>query len=239
MIVSAHQPHYLPWIGFINKIYLSDVYMMMDNMTYTNNSYINRNRIMTSRGVSYLTVPLIKPFKLKTKINELIIEDQTNANWNSKHLKSIKHNYAKGAGFKDFFPLLEDLLLKKHELYINLLYSNISTILNYLEIKTTIKLASEYNIEGNKEDELMINILKNSNCSELLLGLGASKSYVNFDYIYNRGYNVLIQKFEHPVYSHKSKHFVKGISIIDLILNNSRPDAINIIKNCGKTEALK
>jgi hypothetical protein len=236
MIVSAHQPHYFPWIGYFNKIHLSDVFMLMDNMNYTKNSFIGRNRIVNSKGLQYISVPLIKPNGLNTKINELIIDNKTRANWNIKNLRAIKHNYYKGIGFNDFFPIIESILSKKHEFYINLSNEIIFSILKYLDINTKIILASNTNTIGNKEDELIVKILDDSGCKSMLLGLGASLSYVNKNYINSSGYSLICQNFEHPIYGQNTKNFQKGVSIIDLILNLSQKDAIETVKNAGNTK---
>lgn len=236
MIVSAHQPHYLPWIGYFNKIHLSDVFMLMDNMVYTNKGYINRNRILTKNGVQYLSVPLIKPNGLNTKINELIIESDNRKIWNEKHLRAIRHNYSKGAGFKSFFPLLENSLMHKYELFCSLQKEIIISILDYLNINTEIILASETGTHGNKETELISNIIKDAGCDSILLGMGASLEYVDKDIILSKGYTVYTQKFNHPEYTQKSSSFVKGLSIIDMLLSVNRDEAIFMVKNAGSTK---
>jgi hypothetical protein len=238
MIVSAHQPHYLPWVGYINKIYLSDVFLLMDNMTFTNKGYISKNRIMSSRGVQFLTVPVIKPYGLSTKINELIIDTRTRANWNLKHLRSLKHNYAKGVGFDEFYPIIESVLEKKHDLYFDLQYDLIKIILNYLNINTKVQLASEKSTQGAKETELIVNILKDTNCNQMLLGLGASNNYVDFDYVNKAGFKICQQEFSHPRYKQNRDVFVSGISIVDLIFCNSKQEASNLVKNCGSVKQI-
>jgi len=236
LIVSAHQPHYLPWIGYFNKIYLSDVFMLMNNLVYTNKGYISKNRILTNKGWRYITVPLIKPNGYQTKINELLIENESQANWRVKHLRTIKHHYEKGKGFSSFFPILENELLKDSLNYFDLQHNLIKSIMDYLKINTVIQLGSEKNTFGTKENELIINILKDSNCNQMLLGIGASNNYVDKSYVTNKGYSLLRQDFNHPFYKQPYKNeIVNGLSIVDLIFNTSREEAEYIVKNCGKT----
>ena len=233
MIVSAHQPHYLPWTGYINKIYLSDVFMIMDNMVYTNKGYINRNRILNRRGIQYLTVPLIKPYGLLTKINELLIDTKTRSNWNAKHLRGIRHNYAKGKGFYDFFPRLESVLTEKYDRYFDLQFALIKLILLYLEIDVKIVLASANNTGGIKETELIEHIIQDAGGDKMLLGLGASTKYVDVDYVKEKGYDIVLQNFTHPIYKQKGDLFIEGVSVIDLILNNTREESIAMVKQSG------
>ena len=240
MIVSAHQPHYLPWIGYFNKIHLSDVFMIMDNMVYTSKGFISKNRILTNKGWQYLTVPLIKPNGFQTKINELIIENESQANWKIKHLRTIKHHYQKGQGFDHFFPIFENELLKKSYHYFELQLRLIKCIVKYLNISTEIKLGSEQSTGGIKERELIINILKDSDCSDMLLGIGASNKYIDKTYITSKGYRILGQEFSHPKYEQiNTSETINGLSVIDLIFNTTRQDAETIVKNCGKIKQLK
>lgn len=233
MIVSAHQPHYLPWIGYVNKIYLSDVFMVMDNMIYTNKGFINRNRIINSKGVQYISVPLLKPNGLITKINELTIDNRAHSNWNIKHLRSIKHNYSKGLGYNFFFPLLEDVLIRKNEHFFSLQMDLIRLILYYLKIDVKIIIASETQTVGIKEKDLILNIIRDSNCNKMLLGLGASNQYVDKEFITKNGGEVIHQNFSHPVYIQRSRSFISGVSIIDLLLNVPQDDAIFFVKHSG------
>ncbi|MGO8710493.1 MAG: WbqC family protein [Rhizomicrobium sp.] len=58
MIISIHQPAYLPWLGFFDRIAGSDVFIVLDNVQFERNSFINRNRIKTPDGPIWLTVPV-------------------------------------------------------------------------------------------------------------------------------------------------------------------------------------
>ena len=58
MIVSIHQPQYLPWLGYFDKIDRADVFVLLDTVQYKKNEWQNRNRIKTARGAQWLTVPV-------------------------------------------------------------------------------------------------------------------------------------------------------------------------------------
>ena len=49
MIVAIHQPHYLLWIGYFDKIDRADVFVPLDNVQYRKDEWQNRNRIKTSQ----------------------------------------------------------------------------------------------------------------------------------------------------------------------------------------------
>lgn len=58
MILTAHQPVYLPWLGLFHKIALSDTYVYFDDVRYQMKDWNNRNHIKTVQGPLWLTVPV-------------------------------------------------------------------------------------------------------------------------------------------------------------------------------------
>ena len=50
MMVAAHQPAYLPWLGYLAKIAAADLFVVMDDLQYEAQNFQNRNRIKTGTG---------------------------------------------------------------------------------------------------------------------------------------------------------------------------------------------
>ena len=91
MILTAHQPVYLPWLGLFHKIWLSDTYVFFNTVQYLPKEWMNRNKIKTFNGEIYLTVPVLKKGFLEKKNNE--IEINNNTNWQKKHFGRSLKNY--------------------------------------------------------------------------------------------------------------------------------------------------
>jgi hypothetical protein len=81
MIVGIHQPNFIPWLGYFYKILKSDIFIILDDVQYTKNSFINRNKIKTPNNSQWLTLPVKKQFG--QLINEVEII----------HLESTKKKY--------------------------------------------------------------------------------------------------------------------------------------------------
>src|SRR5438876_6902053 len=59
MIVTIHQPNYLPYLGFFHKLANADVFVVYDTAQYSKQLGLhNRNRIKTPQGAQWLTVPV-------------------------------------------------------------------------------------------------------------------------------------------------------------------------------------
>jgi hypothetical protein len=89
LIVAVHQPQYLPWLGYFDKIRRADIFSYLDCVQYKKNDWQNRNRIKTSQGWQWLTVPV--RFQFPEKICEVKI-NQT-VKWHKKHLQALVTNY--------------------------------------------------------------------------------------------------------------------------------------------------
>ena len=57
---AIHQPQYLPYLGFFHKVAQSDVFVVMDDAQFQRRGVQHRNRIKTSAGEQWLTVPVTK-----------------------------------------------------------------------------------------------------------------------------------------------------------------------------------
>jgi WbqC-like protein family len=60
VIVAAHQPHFLPWIGYLAKVAACDLFVVMDDLQYEAQNFQNRNRVKINHGALWLTVPLVR-----------------------------------------------------------------------------------------------------------------------------------------------------------------------------------
>ena len=105
MIVAIHQPQYLPWLGYFNKMMASDIFCYLDNVQYKKNEWQNRNKILSKDGWQWLTVPVLHRFG--QDIREIVIN--STERWRHKHLQALQTNYAKAPFFKKYFPEIQSL----------------------------------------------------------------------------------------------------------------------------------
>ena len=102
MILTAHQPVYLPWLGLFDKIALADTFVLFDKVQYQPKDYNNRNQIWTPNHDEpmWLTVPVYtNGHRLKT-IDQ--IEINNTLPWQRKHWKSIEQSYRKAKYWDDY-----------------------------------------------------------------------------------------------------------------------------------------
>jgi len=214
MIVAIHQPNFLPWIGYFYKIAKSDIFVFLDNVQYTKNSFINRNKIKTSQDVIWLTIPI--SFKFGQLINEVKIDNKTD--WRKKHLRTLEMNYKRSNFFKEVFELIKRIYYLKN--WQNLSDFNISlikTIISYLDLNKTLVQSSSLDIQG-KNTKLLIQIVKKVDGDVYLSGFGGAK-YQEETSFKNEGIELVYYNFRHPAYKQLWNDFIPNLSIIDLLFN--------------------
>lgn len=232
-IIAIHQPNFLPWLGFFYKILKSDVFVFLDNVQFSKNSYTNRVKIKTPVGEQWLTVPIFQNFGQiikEVKINNSI-------NWREKHLKTLEMNYKKSGFFSEVISIIEKIYYSNHwvflsELNIDLIFA----ICDYLGIKNNFCLASELNITG-KSTELLISIVKNLRGNVYLSGSGGI-NYQDEMMFEKNSISLIYSDFNHPKYTQLwSAEFIKGLSIIDLLFNYGKK-SINILRGYNEENHL-
>jgi len=139
MIVSIHQPNYLPYLGFFRKMLHSDIFILYDTAQYSKNEFHNRNRIKTARGVQWLTVPVrrtgLQPIRS--------VEIARNLGWAAKHRKAIEANYRRATHYSSYAPELAEILSRDWNGLSDLNTEVVKTIARWLSISTKIVLTSQ------------------------------------------------------------------------------------------------
>jgi hypothetical protein len=216
MIISIHQPQYIPWIPYFSKIYQSDVFVFLDDVQYQKNGLQNRNFILCKNGPTRLTIPVSCRFG--DKINEAKIADN---NILEKHWQTIEQCYKQAKIFSEINPLLQEIYKKDYTLLSELNIEIIKGILSFLSIKTELIKSSEIGKQGTKSD-LILYICKHVQADTYLTGSGGL-DYLNIEDFRKAGIRIQILKYNFKPYSqHNSGEFVDKLSILDLLFNQGR-----------------
>lgn len=221
MVVAIHQHNFLPWIGYFYKIMQSDVFVFLDNVQYSKNSFINRNKIKTPHGAKWLTVPV------KYESRELIKNIKTNneTDWRKKHLKTLEMNYKKSRCFKELFEgLTRSYSSAEFDKLASFNIHLIEFILRYLGVDKRIVKASDLDVEG-RSTELLVQIVKSVNGTTYLSGFGG-ENYQEEELFAEDGIALKCYDFEHPDYSQLWGEFIPNLSIIDFLFNTSPKKAL-------------
>lgn len=223
MILSAHQPCYLPWLGLFNKINLCDTFCIFDIVQYQRKDFNNRNKIILNNDVFWLTVPVDDSKRFNRKINEIKIVGNL---WKRKHLKTIENAYKKTEYFDRYYQTLSKIINKNFIYLVDLNYELLIFFLDSLEIKKKLIKASDYNFSGKKSD-LVLDMCLKLKAKKFIFG-EQGQSYCDKESFKVNSIDISFQKYNHPTYKQRSKKFIENISIIDLLFNEGK-DSKNIL----------
>ncbi len=196
-------------------MYNSDIFVFLDDSQYGKNQVINRNKIKTAKGWTYLTTPVLIKGHFGQLISEVKIDNHIN--WRKKHWKSIIYNYKKAHHFDDYSSFFEDLYQREWKKLSELNEYLIRNIAEFLDIKTKFIRSSELDIEGNATERL-VNIVKAVGGDAYFSGI-QSKDYMEDHLFAENGIKLIYQDFHHPTYNQLFGEFIPKMSVIDLLYN--------------------
>ena len=214
LTVAIHQPEFLPWIGFFNKMYKSDIFVLLDNVQFRRDYFQNRNVIKTPQGPLKLTVPVLKKGS-KQLIKDMIIDNSTF--WGKKQWKSIQQNYCKAPFFKNYEEKFAKIYESNWEKLSELNIALIKLMTECFGLKKPLVIASEMESEGNSTD-LLLGICEKLEATTYLSGI-FGKDYLEEDKFKIKGINVEYNHFNHPKYPQLWGSFQTNMSAIDLLFN--------------------
>ena len=214
IILSGHQPNFLPWIGYFEKIALSDVFTYSNDVEYTDKSFINRTKLLINDKETYLTIP-VKHINDFLKISEKkIIKDNKII---KKILNTFYINFKRAKYFNEIEPLLS-VIQKSYEEsetidIFNIRINNflIDDILN-LNIKRAI--GTDLKLDEYKLNERIVKNCKLLNATVYLSGSGA-KSYNDPNYFISENISL---KYYNSLFATLIPQNLIKLSIIQIIL---------------------
>lgn len=219
MIVSIHQPNYLPWLGLFHKILLSDIYVIFDDVQLRRGkSFVLRSLIKTEKNTKWITIPVLGKSKFLL-INQ--VEINSKIPWKEKHWISIENSYRKAEFFRDYSNEIRELVLSNHNNLSQFNVSIIKKILEILDIKIKMVKSSKLNIATSGTQKIIDTVLRVGGTTYLSgEGQGSKRYVIGQEKKFSKnGIKLKIQNFIHPTYSQLFGDFIPNLSIIDLIFN--------------------
>lgn len=219
MRITIHQPQFMPWLGYLDKIDQADLFIVLDTVQFKKNEWQNRNRIRTSNGWQWLTVPVLQRFG--QRIDEVTINPT--ASWRDQHLRALRMHYARAPHRDPYLAGLRELYEQPWERLYELNLAVIRWLLQSFGITTPVRCASEWTAREEPTDRL-IDLCRGVGATQYLAGPGAD-GYMDKGRFEASGVRLEMQTFHHPVYRQVYQPFEPNLSAIDLLFMQG-PDAV-------------
>lgn len=240
MIVGAHQPHYLPWLGYLDKLARSDVFVVMDDLQFEKENFQNRNRVKLNHGPHWLTVPLLRGSQTDLLLDKRI--DNTGRggrhHWQHRHWRTLITHYGNAPYFAHYAAALEDVYVRRWDSLVDLDLHMLDLARTWLRITRPIVRASSLGLRGQKTERIL-DMCRALGARAYLSGKGGSTSYLDLAAFERAGVSVVWQDFHHPQYPQRyaGRGFASHLGFLDLLFNCG-PDATAILWTAGGSGAV-
>lgn len=228
MLVSILQSNYLPWIGVLEMMDRSDVFVYHDDIQY-NRSWRNRNRIRIPGeiGWCWLTVPVKLPYRSSTLVNQVTIANERS--WQRKHWHLIEQHYRRAPFFDQYSEAYKKILLdNKWEMLVDLNQALISVMLEQIGIKVKIVHSEMLDLGQTAKNARIVKICQRVG-ADTWLANSACRGYVVPSIYKENKIGLIFQDFFPPVYTQQYEPFIPYLSALDMIFNCG-PDTLKMIR---------
>lgn len=226
--IAVMQPYIFPYLGYFQLINAVDEFVFYDDVNFIKQGWINRNRLLLNGEEHIFTIPISKASSF-TEIKDLSVHPMLYAKWRKKFLKGIEQSYKKAPHFNPVYQLICNVVETPQSIS-NMAELSVITVMDYLGIKKNV-YKSSISFKDSKDidrADRLIEICKKTDTSTYINLIGGAELYSN-DYFSPKGVTLQFLKPSLKPYKQFTDDFVSGLSIIDVLMFNSKDECINLI----------
>jgi len=221
MILAAHQPSYLPWLGYLDKMAKADVFVVMDDLQYEQQNFQNRNRIKRNDGSAWLTVPVVRGSQ-QDRICDKQINNKASLreHWQRKTWRTLGIHYGPTEHFARYRDELGEVFTRTWERLVDVDLHMLELARRWFHITVPVVRSSSLGLVGQKTDRI-IDMCKKLGARSYLSGRGGSTDYLDVELMKKAGISVVWQHYEHPTYPQRypALGFIPRLAFLDLLFN--------------------
>jgi len=214
MIIGAHQPNFMPHMGFFDKMSKCDVFVIRDDVAFTKGDFHHRNKIRCNSSDN-LNNPMFKWITLHVLNKGNLVDTEINPARNQEIIRLIERCYSH-ANYFHYWDEIRSILDSDESSMLNLNMKIIDWGMSVLNISCKIVFASSLSFERRGKSEDLSSICDLLNGSVYLSGDGG-KSYMNDD-VFN--VDVIYQNYKPIRYKQHLKGWIPYMSFIDWVFCN-------------------
>ncbi|SEH99030.1 WbqC-like protein family protein [Rheinheimera pacifica] len=226
MKLAVMQPYLFPYLGYYQLAFCADVFVFYDDVTYIKGGYINRNAILSQNKAQRFTIPV------PGASSNVLIKDLDFSPDVRKVLSSIQQAYSKSPFFADVYPIVEKVLTQPSRNVADLCRNSIATVFEYLGINKQFHFSSQLSYDRTLSPAgKLVQMCKLFQCDEYINSPGGRNLYSGNDFLYHDITLNFIKMNEKKYLQSGSVDFTPNLSIIDLLMNCSKCDVIDMFES--------
>ena len=221
MLVAIHQPNFLPWLGYFDRMGHADLFVLLDHVQFERRNYQNRTLIRLEGEARWLTVPVVQ-LSQKEKIVDKRIDnppEETARWWGPNSFNTLRYAYRKAPYFDLYAPRLKQIFETRWEKLVDLNIATLELAREALDIRTPMVRSSTLAVEGQRS-ALLLDICRKVGATAFLGGMGGSREYLDKEAFAAANMGVVWQDFRAPQYAQcGDAPFTPGLSVLDVLFN--------------------
>jgi hypothetical protein len=225
MMIAIHQPHFLPWLGYLHRMAVADAFVLLDHVQFERRNYQNRTMIRMNNEARWITVPVIQHSQ-KERIVDKQVDNRLDGPkwWSPKLFSTLRHAYGEAAFFERYATHFRALLDTRFDRLVDLNQAGLDVLREAFGIRTPLLKSSALAVEGTRGD-LILNICRALGADGLIVGFGGSRGYLDDDAFARAGVRIVQHQFTHPEYAQcgmtaaDAAPFLRGLSAVDMLFN--------------------
>jgi hypothetical protein len=229
MKLGIMQPTYIPWVGYFDMIDQVDMFVLLDHVQFSKQSWQQRNRLKSPKGLEWLTVPV----EIKGKSRQSILDVRIHsAQFAKKHVHSVQTLYNRAAHASEVAAEFARMLLRDPpwDRLVELNVALICWICGRLGIATPIVRSSALSPQGERTHAL-VSICNRLGATDYLATRGSADYLLDDLHLFEtRGLAVTFHHYVHPTYTQLYPPFVPYASALDLLCNEG-PTAPDVLRS--------
>ncbi|MEP6811470.1 MAG: WbqC family protein [Actinomycetota bacterium] len=218
-VVAVHQPNFLPWLGFFDKLHRADIFVLLDDAQFPRSgagAWTNRVRMAVSGKPAWVTVPINRAERGVQTIADVTVDDTQP--WRRRILGTIRHSYAQAPAFRDVFPVIAELLENPTDRLAELNEAAIRRLASLLELDDAKIVHSSALGAAARGTQLLIELTRAVGGDVYLSGDG-SDAYLEPAKFSDAGVELRFQRFVHPTYPRGDGVDCRGLSAVDALMH--------------------
>jgi WbqC-like protein len=227
VVVSIHQASYFPWLGLLDKIVKSDVYMLMDEVQLSDTAYQHRNIFLTADGrVKFLSIPFVKKNYLKRRYRDIEIASQ---DWRTQHRNFIRNTYGKHPFAAEILPRLDAYYSTEYDSLCAAVVASMRLSLELFDIRTPMIFQSEMNYDRSLRRGDLVHALVHASGADCYLSGTGARAYLDESVFTD--VSIKYNDFVHPRYPQKGcAEFHSDLNCLDAVFNLGTRGARQLLK---------
>ena len=233
MTIGIMQPYFFPYIGYWQLINAVDEWIFFDVVQYNKKSWMNRNRILhpdAKQEWQYVSVP-VKKHEKGTLIKD--IELNNDERWKEKILGQLTvYKRLKAPYYEETINLINSIFEKEYDIFLSLSIESTKMICSYFGIELKYKIASEIDFDRSEitgSGDWALVIAKDQKADRYINPHGGYEIFEEEKYNSN-GIDLKFLKSNLTPYKQSwRKEFTPGLSIIDVMMFNSKEEIKSLL----------